>query len=551
MKSFLSVLLLIIALFLAVPEAGGQTSSAARRIITGATLPATCNPGDVFFLTSNEVNAIGSYTCTATNTWNLTASIGGGSVASNVLIKSGGSGALAASSVTDSGTLVGTSSIIQSPTFSVSSTAGDVGTPSNGYIWYNSSTGKFRAQQGGSTVDLISSGGSVAGSNKQVQFNNSSAFGGATGFEYQSGASPNVLITAQNAAYEALRLKMAATPSEKPFKIVTSADAEIFSIDQNGTHRAIAGSPGAGGPFSIVEAGNGTWSTGRTGSGNLVTFANVASGTMSNLFVQGSGASDPYANNESGLVSANGFNLHFIGTGASIYATTSTSTTAAVDPTLTLDGYTSGTPAAGYGAGLVFTLKSSTTSKQNAATIAAVWTTATHASRTADIVFQNVYNAGSLAETARVTAGGYVKWQGEGYLASDATSTSATLAALSLDRDIPVKSGKKYSFMVALYVNDSVAAEGAKFDFNGGSATMTNFRVHCLGFDTALTINTQTTALNTAISAATFTGASLLECHGTMEPSADGTFIMKFAQNSHTSGTLTIAKGSHILVWEH
>lgn len=49
----------------------------------------------------------------------------------------------------------------------------------------------------------------AAGSNKQVQFNNSTAFGGATGFEYQSGASPNVLIQSQNSLYTGLVLKWA------------------------------------------------------------------------------------------------------------------------------------------------------------------------------------------------------------------------------------------------------------------------------------------------------------------------------------------------------
>lgn len=37
--------------------------------------------------------------------------------------------------------------------------AGDVSSPANGQIWYNDTTGKFRAQEGGVVKDVIGSGG--------------------------------------------------------------------------------------------------------------------------------------------------------------------------------------------------------------------------------------------------------------------------------------------------------------------------------------------------------------------------------------------------------
>ncbi len=49
-------------------------------------------------------------------------------------------------------------------------------------------------------------------------------------------------------------------------------------------------------------------------------------------------------------------------------------------------------------------IDSTTTADQNAAQISAVWTTATHATRTADIVFKNVSSAAALAETFRIRA---------------------------------------------------------------------------------------------------------------------------------------------------
>lgn len=35
---------------------------------------------------------------------------------------------------------------------------GDTSTPANGDIWYNDTTGKFRAREAGTTKDLISTG---------------------------------------------------------------------------------------------------------------------------------------------------------------------------------------------------------------------------------------------------------------------------------------------------------------------------------------------------------------------------------------------------------
>lgn len=64
----------------------------------------------------------------------------------------------------------------------------------------------------------------------------------------------------------------------------------------------------------------------------------------------------------------------------------------------TLGHNSSGTPAAGFGSGLLWTLKSSTTADQTAAQIYTSWSTATHASRTSKIALQNVTNAGALTD---------------------------------------------------------------------------------------------------------------------------------------------------------
>jgi hypothetical protein len=87
--------------------------------------------------------------------------------------------------------------------------------------------------------------------------------------------------------------------------------------------------------------------------------------------------------------------------------------TATVVSGLTLGHQSTGTPAAGLGIALDLNLNSSTTADQAAGRIAAVWTTATHASRTADLVFSAVNNAAALAEVARLTAAGNFRLLGK------------------------------------------------------------------------------------------------------------------------------------------
>jgi hypothetical protein len=68
----------------------------------------------------------------------------------------------------------------------------------------------------------------------------------------------------------------------------------------------------------------------------------------------------------------------------------------------------SGTPAANFGGSILFKLKSSTTADQDAARVGAIWTSATHASRTSAFTIQLVNNAGNLSEVFRVTGAGSV-----------------------------------------------------------------------------------------------------------------------------------------------
>lgn len=66
--------------------------------------------------------------------------------------------------------------------FNAGSVAADPGTPTNGDVWYNSTTNALRARINGATVSLgAGGGGTPGGADTQVQFNNAGAFGGVTG----------------------------------------------------------------------------------------------------------------------------------------------------------------------------------------------------------------------------------------------------------------------------------------------------------------------------------------------------------------------------------
>lgn len=156
------------------------------------------------------------------------------------------------------------------------------------------------------------------------------------------------------------------------------------------------------------------------------------------------------------------------------------------------------------------------------------------------------------AGVGKVTDGGggygWEQWAGQSYAAADLTNDTTTMAAVGLS--VTVKSGRRYGFKLILFLSDSVAADGAKIDFAGGTATETNFRAQVTAFDSALALSTQLDDLTDVASIATLTGNGVIEVHGSFEPGSDGTFVPRFAQAAHTAGTLTRYRGSYLLMWD-
>lgn len=136
-------------------------------------------------------------------------------------------------------------------------------------------------------------------------------------------------------------------------------------------------------------------------------------------------------------------------------------------------------------------------------------------------------------------------------LAADATSVTATMAASGLT--VNVVAGHRYAFRVVLMLNDSstASASGGKFDFDGGSAVLTDFRVWFN--DTNFGVYVPTAYVTSQATDITNNGGfidDVLFIDGALEPSSSGTFAIRFAQNVRVDGTLTLFRGSSLTIWE-
>ena len=133
-------------------------------------------------------------------------------------------------------------------------------------------------------------------------------------------------------------------------------------------------------------------------------------------------------------------------------------------------------------------------------------------------------------------------------LAADATSTSVSMASLGIGAAIPGGS-VKYNFKLILFVNETTTADSISIDFNGGTAVAASFRAQPYCTDSAaLQIAAQTTALATAITPANFNGAGTIVVDAYISSADGGTFIPRFAQKAHSTGTATVFAGSRLVL---
>lgn len=145
---------------------------------------------------------------------------------------------------------------------------------------------------------------------------------------------------------------------------------------------------------------------------------------------------------------------------------------------------------------------------------------------------------------------GYPVSPGTQRVVSDVTNATTTFAAIT-GLSVTLIAGRKYIVRCVYKCVNSVAADGVKFDFNGGTATMTSFWAAAAAEVTSGTVTVGTaisTSLAGVINYTAITGETIVVVEISMVVNAAGTFIARFAENAHTTGSMKLEIGSSMLV---
>jgi hypothetical protein len=241
-----------------------------------------------------------------------------------------------------------------------------------------------------------------------------------------------------------------------------TSTGNIFEAQDNGTAR-----------FTVADGGGVT----ATGTGFTVAL------TSGNLSIEDAGGGGLFTNPSGGwtwLEDGDGHNRFFM---------PYTASNSTINNSVRIDGHRHAATVTGYGTGLLFTGRDTTTQDAEMVRVAGVWTDATHATRSAALVFQTVNNAGALTERMRIGANGSVQLNSYG----SGTYTGTPAYTLQVDSSGNIIEGSAVS---GLTTGTTTIASGTdtRVLFNDGGV---------LGEDAGLTYNKTTDAL----SATTFIGA--------------------------------------------
>lgn len=147
-----------------------------------------------------------------------------------------------------------------------------------------------------------------------------------------------------------------------------------------------------------------------------------------------------------------------------------------------------------------------------------------------------------------VRASGFsVPFAGRKRVAADVTNATTTMSNIT-GLSETLEAGRHYTGELVLKCDDSTAADGIKFDFDGGSATMTAFAAGAavLTGGAATPGTTVSSALATDLNWTVLTSETWITVRFSLTVNAAGTFIPRFAQNAHTTGTATVSRGSYM-----
>lgn len=135
----------------------------------------------------------------------------------------------------------------------------------------------------------------------------------------------------------------------------------------------------------------------------------------------------------------------------------------------------------------------------------------------------------------------------------DANQTSSSTTPASTALSVALEAGRIYAFRVVMFVAESVAADGYRVDFDGGTATATALRVMgTMISEGSGLLGTLGGGKSTLAADHTFTiGSSFDDAivfEGVIEVLAAGTLIPRFGQEAHSTGTATLYALSYMVV---
>lgn len=136
---------------------------------------------------------------------------------------------------------------------------------------------------------------------------------------------------------------------------------------------------------------------------------------------------------------------------------------------------------------------------------------------------------------------------GRSRVTGDVTSSNTTMGNIT-GLSATLIAARVYTGFMVLKCSESVAAEGIRVDFAGGTATMTSFAAGAgiLEGGTAVKVNAVSSALDTDFDWSTITGETWIRFEITMVVNGAGTFIPRFSQSVDAGGTVTVSLGSYL-----
>lgn len=146
------------------------------------------------------------------------------------------------------------------------------------------------------------------------------------------------------------------------------------------------------------------------------------------------------------------------------------------------------------------------------------------------------------------TGVGWIQTAGESRVTGNVTNATVTPANIT-GLSATVAAGRTYSGQIVLYFNQSTAADGFRFDLDGGTATATDVRITgTISDSTSTRFLGMNTALATDFTDTSTNGNAEVTINFTITVNAAGTIIPRFANEAASTGTGTVYRGSYMIL---